>query len=317
MGGVAALDRRGHWGLILAGGDGVRLRPLTSRIAGDERPKQFCALLGGETLLDQTRRRAELTIPANQTLVVVTRPHERYYAPLLADLPSRCLVVQPENRGTAPAILLSLLRVAASAPADPVAVFPSDHYVSDEPAFVAHVVAAFKAVRVRPDLVVLLGISADGPEVEYGWIEPAEPIGVQGAGTLYRVRRFWEKPSPALARTFWARGYLWNSFVMIAGVQAFLSLIRSAAPALWESFNAVRPALGTLEEEKSVRALYSRLPSMNFSRQVLATRPANLAVLPVSGVGWSDWGTPHRVLATLARAGIHPEWATPAVAQPA
>jgi mannose-1-phosphate guanylyltransferase len=290
---------------------------LTTRVAGDERPKQFCALLGGETLLDQTRRRAALTIQADRTLVVVTRPHERYYAPLLADLPSRCLVVQPENRGTAPAILLSLLRVAAAAPADPVAVFPSDHYVSDEPAFVAHVEAAFKAVTARPDLVVLLGMAADSPEVEYGWIEPAEPIAVRGAGTLYRVSRFWEKPSPALARTFWARGYLWNSFVMIAGVPAFLSLIRSAAPALWEEFNAIRPAIGSPEEEKSVRALYSRLPSMNFSRQVLATRPANLAVLPVSGIGWSDWGTPHRVLATLARHGIHPEWATPAVAQPA
>ncbi len=46
-----------RWGLILAGGDGKRLLPLTRRIAGDDRPKQFCAVLGDETLLHQAQRR--------------------------------------------------------------------------------------------------------------------------------------------------------------------------------------------------------------------------------------------------------------------
>ena len=32
------------WALILAGGDGLRLRGLTRRHSGDSRPKQYCAL---------------------------------------------------------------------------------------------------------------------------------------------------------------------------------------------------------------------------------------------------------------------------------
>jgi mannose-1-phosphate guanylyltransferase len=298
-----------RWGLILAGGEGARLLPLTRRIAGDERPKQFCRVLGQETLLDQTRRRCALVAPPDQTLVMVTGAHERFYVPLLADLPPRCVVVQPENRGTAPAILYGLLRISAVGPMDAVAVVPSDHYVSDDDAFMAHVDSAFTAVGARPDLVILLGVAPESPEVEYGWIEPAEPIPAPGPGALYRVRRFWEKPSAARARMLLARGCLWNSFVMVARAPALLTLIRRAIPDLHYAFSAVTPALDTLMESEAIRTLYSRIPSTNFSRGALAGHPANLAVLPVSGVGWSDLGNPRRVLATLSRARIHAEWA--------
>ena len=125
-----------HWGVILAGGDGVRLRSMTRSIAGDDRPKQFCPLVGEETLLTATRRRAALAVPAHRTLVVVNRAHERFYTPLLADLRTRLVVAQPENRGTAPAILYALLTLATrQAASDTVVFYPSDHFVSDDAAF--------------------------------------------------------------------------------------------------------------------------------------------------------------------------------------
>jgi mannose-1-phosphate guanylyltransferase len=131
--------------------------------------------------------------------MVLTRHHESFYAPLLAHVPPARLVVQPEGRGTAPAILYGLLRVAETAPLGAVALFPSDHYVSDDARFMAHVEAAFGAVQARPDLVILLGIEPDGPEVQYGWIEPGDRLLDWRGHPVDRVRQFWEKPARAIA----------------------------------------------------------------------------------------------------------------------
>ena len=71
-----------EWAVILAGGDGTRLKSLTRKIAGDERPKQFCSVLGKVTLLEETRARAALELARERTLYVVNRIHEPYYGPI-------------------------------------------------------------------------------------------------------------------------------------------------------------------------------------------------------------------------------------------
>ena len=301
------------WALVLAGGEGTRLRRLTTAVAGDERPKQFCALLGAETLIDQTRQRAALLTAPDRTVIVLTRSHERYYRPLVSGIPSRCRVIQPEGRGTAPAIVYGLLRIASVDPMATVVMLPSDHWVSDDARFMEHVRAAVTTVAGtaaghdgRADLIVLLGIAPDHPDAEYGWIDPGEPI----PGTaLLRVRRFWEKPPAITAARLMARGSLWNSFVAVARVPTLLALLRSRVGALYEAFIGVAPAFESPAEEARIDRLYRDLPATDFSEGVLTRCPANLATLPVRGVEWSDWGNPRRVLATLARLGVHPPWA--------
>jgi mannose-1-phosphate guanylyltransferase len=285
--------------IILAGGDGTRLRSLTRRLAGDDRPKQFCALLGDQTLLEQTRRRAARLVAPERTLLSVTLTHEPYYRPALADVPRRNVVAQPCNRGTAPAILYALTRLRSGGTgADAVVLLPSDHYVSDDDALMARVEGAMEAVRARPDVVVLLGIEPDRPEVEYGWIEPAGLILGRWAWPLYGVRRFWEKPPLADAQRLLREGCLWNSFVIVADPAVLEQRIRGALPSLAADFEPLRARVGTAWEDDAARFVYRRLAPSDFSRGVLQQRPEGLAVLPVSGLAWNDLGEPTRVLAT-------------------
>jgi len=88
------------WAVILAGGDGVRLRPLSRLISGDDRPKQFCPLFGGQSLLAHTRNRIAGITGEDRTLFVVTKTHDRYYAPELRTIPPRNVIVQPHGKGT-------------------------------------------------------------------------------------------------------------------------------------------------------------------------------------------------------------------------
>lgn len=300
--------RANRHAVILAGGDGTRLRTLTRVIAGDERPKQFCPILGDETLLDKTRARTALSIGAENTHFSLTLKHKQYYERALWNVPQRQMAVQPENRGTAPAILYSLTRLAKQAPNATVAFFPSDHYFSNDEAFMDHVDAAFDAVDVDPGSVVLLGIEPEKAETSYGWIEPSASLFGSEPKGVSRVARFWEKPTAGVAKRLMKAGCLWNSFVMVGRVETFLKLFRTHLPEMFRMFAAAMPLFGTSQEYAVIRSIYSWLDEVNFSSEVLEKSAPQLMVMRVGDVGWCDWGEPERVVGTLNNLGLQPQW---------
>src|SRR5258708_6693647 len=175
-----------RWGVILAGGDGARLQSVTQLISGDNRPKQFCCLLGGRTLLAHTRQRIARSISQDQTLFVLVRSHEHFYADELTDVSSDRMIVQPSNRGTLPAILCSLQHIIRVDEQAVVAFFPSDHYYADEENFRAGIDFALGAAETDSQSVILLGAPAMRAETGYGWIEAAAAISTDAHNGLLR-----------------------------------------------------------------------------------------------------------------------------------
>jgi mannose-1-phosphate guanylyltransferase len=281
---------------------------MTQSIAECDRPKQFCPLLGGKTLLAQTRVRTLSIVDPDRTLYVLTRKHECFYGPELASEPTSRMIVQPENRGTLPAILWSLLRIAQLDRHASVAFFPSDHYYTNERKFVDGVQGALDSADLAANSVILLGAVAERPEVEYGWIEPHD-FGVNRDGTRFRrVKRFWEKPSPQIAQDLLDRGCLWNTFVMVGRSSAFLEIIREAVPKTYDAFEEALVTATPETEDHIMRRIYDALPPADFSRQVLAISTERLQVASLDDIGWSDLGDPRRLVTTLFEHGIANPW---------
>ena len=296
------------WAIVLAGGRGVRLRPLVTRIYGDARPKQYAALLDSRTLLRHTLDRVALLVPPERTVVVTMRDHDRYIAGEL-DGPSHPHVLwQPEDRGTAAGVLLPAHWIRARDPRAVATVFPSDHFIREEGAFMSHIAEIVRFVSARPEWMVLLGVQPTDPDTEYGWIEPGERIGWTSCGPLYRIRRFREKPSGQAAGALLATGGLWNTFVLVASVSGLIRAGRACVPDLHDRLARITAFAGTEHEAWAIRQAYAFVPRANFSRSVLEAYPGPLAVAKVPGLTWCDLGTPARVARTLTSLGVSPPW---------
>jgi mannose-1-phosphate guanylyltransferase len=285
--------------IVLAGGEGQRLAPLTRALYGTDLPKQFAVLSGERSLMQTTVERATALTTLDRISVVVTAHHENIARAQLAPYPGVELVIQPRNLDTGPGLLLPLVRILARAESARVVFLPSDHHVSN-PAPIADALRQAGADGLD-DRISLLGVTPTGPEVEYGWIIRGTQIARTGG---YTVRRFLEKPTHAVAEDLWRSGGLWNTFISCGPARLFWKLAQRHMPDQTERLERYATAIDGGDEAEALRAAYDGMAPANFSRTVLSNAD-ELAVLPVAGSGWCDWGSPQRVFASLAGTDCH------------
>ena len=287
----------GVWGLILAAGDGKRLESLTTPSGGAAIPKQYCSLRGGPSLLQDALQRALSVAAQQRTCVVVAEKHRRWWTPQLQHLPAANVIVQPENRGTATGILLPLLQLRERDPDAHLVILPADHHVRREAYLTRALRAALAALSARPGQTLLLGVTPEAPDPELGYIVP----GAAEAAELTRpVQQFVEKPPLKSARELIEQGALWNTFIIAASVPGLMQLYERRDPRIVAQMHeALRRDRTTAGAARAVAALYGRLPTMDFSRDILPGQESSIRVLRVPPCGWSDLGTPERVVRTL------------------
>lgn len=284
----SARSERRDWGIVLAAGDGTRLRSLTQDHSGAAVPKQFCSLSGGRTLLGDALARARRVVPAEHVVVVVAAQHREWWERELDHLPRENVIVQPENRGTASGILLPLLSILERERTARVALLPSDHFVSEEHVLARALCQALD--EAGDDAVALLGITPDRAETEYGWIVPATRAPVA------RVATFVEKPGRADAESCLRRGGVWNSFLFASDGAYLLELFARRVPRLLADFVE---AFRSEPRAQALAELYAKLKPVDFSRDVLQGSEPSLRLRVVPACGWTDLGTPERVARCL------------------
>jgi mannose-1-phosphate guanylyltransferase len=158
-------------------------------------------------MLEQTVERAASVVPAGRIFTVVGREHLTHLD--AREQLARCggpVIVQPANRATAPGLLLPLMHLYKRYPEAVVAVFPSDHSISDDALFMSYVDHAYHVVEQHPWLVVQLGVEPSGPEPEYGYILPGDVITRDDLSGVRAVVGFVEKPDASTAELLPCKG---------------------------------------------------------------------------------------------------------------
>ena len=286
------------WTIILAGGRGERLSGFVKRMFGHGKPKQFCTFVGSRSMYEHTLDRADTISAPDHKVTVVAEEHYLAGWPELSKERPGKVIVQPRNRDTAAAVFLALNYVRRHDPEATVLICPSDHFVYPERQFCRAMVSAAE-LAADTGRVVLIGVQADRPETEYGWIRPGDDLGCRDGYRIRRVDACLEKPNLETCKTALSTGYLWNTSVLAAQVSHLWAAGWDCFPDMMILFQEYEASIGSPEESIKLRALYERMPSRNLSTDVLERIPHRLAVMELSSVVWADWGHAERIVETL------------------
>ena len=303
------MDRRGYvWSIVLAGGDGIRMRPFIRRWLGHDKPKQYCAFVGSRTMFQHTIDRATAVTPQERTVVVAGRHHQQDVWTQLEGRMVGTVLLQPKNRDTGAGVFLPLTYVLARDPDATVVIFPSDHFVYPEERFLHIVERAVWSSRLLPGQPILLAAKPDGLELEYGWIQPGAFLGWTGKYPIRAVQTFMEKPDEGLGRWAMTTGAVWNTMVLVTKGKRLWDLGRKCMPEIMTLFDRLKRAIETEDELKVLEKIYAAMAPQNFSSDLLQRVPDQFAVMEMSDIIWSDWGNPERVLHSLQRIEKQPAW---------
>ncbi len=272
--------------VIMAGGGGTRFWPRSRQ----RRPKQFLALAGDRTLLQQAGDRIEAQVPPERTWVITAAAYGDETRRQLPQLPADHVIGEPCGRDTAACIGLGAALIARHDPAAAMLVMPADHVIEPAQEFRRAVHVAEQTVEENPDALVTFGIPPTFPAVGYGYIHRGAERGQRQGISVWSVRGFREKPDRDLAERFFVSGeYFWNSGIFVWKAATILKALRQRQPKLLAAVQRVAEAWTTHEREAVLRREYEGLDRISIDYAVMESATDVLAVQ--APYRWDDVGS--------------------------
>lgn len=268
--------------VIMAGGSGTRLWPLSRRL----RPKQLIPLFDGASLLQLARRRLEGLFAPGNIWVITSAEYIDQVAEALPDIPRENLIGEPMGRDTANAIGLAAHLLGRRDSDATMAVFTADHLIDPKDRFDAAIEAGLSAAEANPESLVTFGITPDSPHTGYGYVRRGSSVGVQA----YEAAEFKEKPTREVAEQYLETGeYYWNSGMFAWRVSAILGEIAKNLPANHETLADLAGRWESLAGTAACGELFGSLEKISIDYGVM--EKAQRVLLVEMNCRWLDLGS--------------------------
>ena len=282
-----------HYALIVAGGSGTRLWPLSRK----NRPKQFQSFIKEQTLLQHMVSHVEDVLPIEHVFILATPEFAPIILEQLPSLPPENLLYEPARRDTGPAMILGMMQISQRDPEATTAVLWADHNIEKASTFSELLEVAFQASEQHPHALITMGSKPTYPATGFGYIQMADEDKAYGNHTVFAVKRFVEKPDLATATEFVASWeYLWNMGYNVMRTDQFLKVCREINPELKETLNKLQKACEN-QDHQAIASVYEELPKISVDYLVVQ-HLKDLYVVPAD-IGWNDigsWKALHEIL---------------------
>ena len=286
------------YALILAGGSGTRFWPLSR----NDKPKQLLDLFGDGTLLEQTITRLKGLVPLENILILTNSLQADAVREVASMLPPENIFAEPAKRDTAPAVALGIGLVAARNPDAVMMVLPADQLIKDTAAYQSVMRDALE-IAEKSDGLVTIGIRPTWPCPSYGYIERGTEAAIPGtscAHAPFEVKRFREKPDPALAEEFLAEGgFSWNAGMFLWSLHTVIEQLALHAPQLADFISELRRSS---DIAATVAAQFPKLTpiSIDYALMENAGRVLNIEAT----FDWDDVGSWVSIAKYLEKEGV-------------
>jgi len=278
--------------LILAGGRGTRLWPLSRR----QKPKQFQKLTGNGTMLQETVNRFLSDFKPSDVYISTNKEYEAEVEKELPEIPKKNIICEPANRERLAAFALAITHFNSGEfgkkeKNETVAVMPSDHFIKDSKRLIRAIKRAERFLDKHPDYLVAVGVKPSDPETGYGYIKIGEKtIERIDAHKFLTVEKFVEKPNLKTAKQYIkSKNYFWNSAIYIWKTGAILEGIREFVPDTYMRYLKINKAFGTTSFNRILMNEYPQMDNVSLEYAVLENYQ-KIAVIPLD-IGWSDVGS--------------------------
>ncbi len=272
------------YAVIMAGGSGTRLWPLSRR----NQPKQALKLIGDRTMFQHAVDRLSPLFTPDRICVVTNDELAAVLKSQAPDIPADNFIVEPAGRDSAPAAGLAAVHLVKRDPSAVMVMLTADHFIVDTAQFRAALGAASDVAS--EGAIVTLGIRPTAPDTRFGYISLGTGQQIVDGFRVYDSAGFREKPDQATAQKFTDDGrHVWNSGMFVWRADRLLGEFQQQLPETYEALRSIGDALGTPDADRVLAAEWQKVRRVSIDYGLME-HARDVYVIPID-IGWSDIGS--------------------------